>query len=62
VGGVVWAATVIAVVAILGLKPTVPLPSPPIAFLPWGFIPSCLVAVVAWLVSRRKRELQLHSR
>jgi uncharacterized membrane protein len=62
VGGVLWATSVIAVVALLGLKTTVPLPSPPIAFLPWGFVPSCVVAVIAWLVTRRKRQPQTNPR
>jgi hypothetical protein len=61
VGGVVWALCVIAVVAIVRVPPTVALPDPLIAFLPWGFVPSCVVAAIAWTVTRRKRSASLET-
>lgn len=55
VGGAAWGGALVAVVAVTGLTPTVPLPDPAIAFLPWAVVPSCLVAVATWSLARAYR-------
>ncbi|QJY46062.1 hypothetical protein [Pseudonocardia broussonetiae] len=51
-GGFLWAASVVVVIGLSGRTATVPLPVPPIAFLPWGIVPACIVAVTGWLITR----------
>ena len=55
VAGSIWAACVYATSDAIGATPKVAMPDSMLAFLPWGFIPAVLVAIVSWFIGRRRR-------
>jgi hypothetical protein len=55
IGGTVWALMVVLVVGVTGWRSILPLGDPSIAFLPWGFVPACVVGAISWGIAARRR-------
>ncbi|APE36656.1 hypothetical protein BOX37_25090 [Nocardia mangyaensis] len=55
VGGTLWSTALLIAHGVTGLPATSALPEPPVAFLPFCFLPTALVAAIVWLIANRRR-------